>query len=917
MPRSEHGRRMNQDTITWTSRSTDNRKRWQLFLHEGAFRLVTERGDRIFRGDQLSLLHLKRSWFRHVLTVQEEPVLRLARLRSRDAGTLADALERARSRHALAEQIDLVTSWAKTAVEVADSGTRAGRWITTEQVAALHRKRPHLPERKTLAQMLAAGENLLDASERAAFELCSSDLNEWIATINETITHAELEANRSLLDKVESSPLTNEQARAVVCFDNRVNLIASAGSGKTSVMVARAAYAIHRKFVAPQRVLLLAFNKDAAAELKERVTVRLAAVGLPTNDITATTFHSFGLSLIGRATGKKPTLAPWLEFGQDTETIATIVDELRDSSLQFRFNYDTFRLLYARTTAESDGGEPDAWDAERRETGFKTYSGHIVRSQGEKVIADYLFLSGVNFEYERRYPHVDADANHAGYRPDFYYPEVDAWHEHWALDEHGEPPDAFTGYASEMVWKKDTHQRFQTTLIETTWAEIMGVGGVAALDQKLRHAGLKTDWNPDRAVHDRWAQPPTHEDMAKLFRTFMSHVKSNSLSPVQVSSKLKGNPAWNTARTKHFLANYWPIHDAWQHKLLAEECVDFEDMLVTAADLLDAGTAPQDYDLVLVDEFQDASQARARLARGLVAGPGKYLLTVGDDWQAINRFAGADISMMTQFESWFGTGPTLYLTTTFRCTQEICDVSSAFVAKNPAQIGKTVRAHRGLGGSPIRVHYAASKEAPAITDAITACLEQIAERERSKAPPWEDRDECLRDVSVFVLGRYGFERKAMPRSTPGEMAVTFRTVHSAKGLEADYVIVANMTRGRYGFPSEMADDPVLDVAMATPDPFEHAEERRLFYVALTRAREQAFLITAPGHESIFITELVDQGHVEVVGTDTATGAITARAVQVCPDCGTGVLIARNGKFGQFYGCSTYPRCRRTQNSLPT
>lgn len=917
MRHSVHGRRMNQDPITWTSRTTNTQKRWQLSLHEGAFRLVSAQGDRIFSGDQLSLLQLQRSWFRRVLTVQEEPVLRLARLRSRDAGTLTDALDRARSRHALAELIDLVTSWAKTVSEVSDTGTRAGRWITTEQVDAMHRIRPQLPERAALAQMLAAGENLLDESERAAFELFSGDLNEWIATINETITVAELEANRSLFDKVESSPLTKEQARAVVCFDNRVNLIASAGSGKTSVMVARAAYAIHRKFVAPQRVLLLAFNKDAAAELKERVTVRLAAVGLPAQHITATTFHSFGLSLIGRATGKKPTLAPWLEFGQDTETIATIVDKLRDSSLQFRFAYDTFRLLYARTTAESDGGEPDAWDAGRRETGFKTYSGHIVRSQGEKVIADYLFLSGVNFEYERRYPHVDADANHSGYRPDFFYPEVDAWHEHWALDEHGQPPDSFTGYASEMAWKKNTHQRFHTTLIETTWAEIMGVDGVAELDKKLRQAGLKTDWNPDRPVPDRWAQPPTHEDMAKLFRTFMSHVKSNSLSQVQVSNKLRGNPAWNTARTKHFLAIYWPVHDAWQAKLLAEECVDFEDMLVTAADLLDAGTAPQDYDLVLVDEFQDASQARARLTRGLVAGPGKYLLTVGDDWQAINRFAGADISMMTQFETWFGTGPTLYLTTTFRCTQEICDVSSRFVAKNPAQIDKTVRAQSGPGGAPIRVHYAASKEAPAITAAITACLEQIAERERSMAPPWEDADECLREVSVFVLGRYGFERKAMPRNTPGDLPVTFRTVHSAKGLEADYVIVPNMTRGRYGFPSEMADDPVLDIAMATPDPFEHAEERRLFYVALTRTRQQAFLITAPGHESVFITELIDQGQVEVVSTDTATGTIVAHAVHLCPDCSSGVLVARNGKFGQFYGCSTYPRCRRTQNSLPT
>ena len=108
------------------------------------------------------------------------------------------------------------------------------------------------------------------------------------------------------------------------------------------------------------------------------------------------------------------------------------------------------------------------------------------------------------------------------------------------------------------------------------------------------------------------------------------------------------------------------------------------------------------FDLVLVDEFQDASQARATLDEALVDEPGRYLLAVGDDWQSINRFAGADLSVMTNFEQWFGDGPTLRLQTTFRCPQSICDTASAFVAKNPRQLTKVVRSWRQGRHAPVR-----------------------------------------------------------------------------------------------------------------------------------------------------------------------------------------------------------------------
>jgi DNA helicase-4 len=162
-----------------------------------------------------------------------------------------------------------------------------------------------------------------------------------------------------------------------------------------------------------------------------------------------------------------------------------------------------------------------------------------------------------------------------------------------------------------------------------------------------------------------------------------------------------------------------------------------------------------------------------------------------------------------------------------------------------------------------------------------------------------------RTVSVDVLGRYGFERDLLPEPTPSNLSVTFRTVHGSKGLEADYIVVPGMTTGTYGLPSSIADDPVLDVAMPVAESFAHAEERRLFYVALTRARRAVTLITPPQQMSPFVIELLDDPHVAVTGEAGAP-------VEICSKCHQGTMVERTSKFGPFLGCSTFPACTHTR-----
>ena len=378
----------------------------------------------------------------------------------------------------------------------------------------------------------------------------------------------------------------------------------------------------------------------------------------------------------------------------------------------------------------------------------------------------------------------------------------------------------------------------------------------------------------------------------------MTHVKSNSLSREGLEQKLRGattDDRFRGSRSQMFLDLYWPIHEEWQKELLLDGSIDFEDMLLRAVDLLHSGSVESEYDMVLVDEFQDASRVRARLIQGLVNKPGRILLTVGDDWQAINRFAGADISVMREFEKWFGRGEELALTKTFRCPQSICDVSKRFVRKNPFQISKRMKSSKDGMGLPVEVLM--ETDAPDVASVLLRLSESISNGEIPRAAAGKTR--------VDVLARYNFQLKDRPRSVPANLDVNFRTVHGSKGLEADYVIVMGLTAGIYGFPSAISDDPVLQLAMPESDPFPNAEERRLLFVALTRARYQVILLASSRNPSSFVMELSQNPSVQVISIDGSK-------VQFCPKCKMGTLVERKGPKGLFLGCSSFPACTHTQ-----
>lgn len=780
-------------------------------------------------------------------------------------------------------------------------------WMTHERQTALLATRPTL-DAAGLRQKLSQPAVRARLSNPAGVE---HDLRRWNqdwaghwAAFNEAHTKSELEACKSLFERVESQPLTDEQARAVVCFDNRVQLVAAAGSGKTSTMVAKAAYAIHRDLVPADKIVLLAFNKQAAEELKERAARAFSRLGMENVAVEASTFHALGLSIIGRATGEKPDIPEWaVDTGSGLRKILEIVDDLKDRSPSFRRAWDLFRFVFGRDLgAFGDEGPADVWDSEGN-AGMRTSRGEIVRSQEEVMIANWLFLNGVDYHYERDYELRTADAEHRQYKPDFYYPEIGLYHEHFALDVNGRPPPHFHGYLEGVKWKRALHVERGTELFETTSHGLRDGDDFERLAAVLTSKGVELDPNPDRPVPPLGQKPMDSRELAQLIRTFLSHAKSNGLSGAQLRQRLDDMPnSIFKLRHRLFLDLAIPVIQGWDAALAAEGGIDFEDMLNQAAAHLESGRYDAPYKLVMADEFQDASRARARLCRALVQKPGRYFFAVGDDWQSINRFAGADVSVMTGFQELFGNGRILMLQQTFRCPQALCDISSAFVSKNPGQISKQVRSSAPEIGPVLQAFRVDNKEK--LADAVEQFILNLARGvEDGSIPPGKNGR-----VSVYVLGRYNADRQYVPH--PGgrharTVDVSFLTIHRSKGSEADYVVLPEMltvSRGR-SFPSTRADDPVLGLAMPDGDDYPLGEERRLFYVALTRARRGVAMFTSTGKSSTFLRELQDDGALTITDTD-------GKAVreQACPVCDRGVIVLRTGPYGEFEACSSYPDC---------
>ena len=778
-----------------------------------------------------------------------------------------------------------------------------GKWLEAIRLASLAPLRARLWDAQRLGDAMWAGDHFIRASEfrrtNQAIEhaldcLKGSNWARWRSNtdvaleeqtraaisdaharrtaINAAVTWRSIFAFRDLFDSIERNPLTAAQRQACVMADDNNLVLAGAGTGKTSVVLGRIAYLLASKIAEPIQILAVAYNADAASELRERARARLPQPDAA-KDVTIRTFHGLGMDVIGAVEGRKPSISRRAEDPVSRDTFVTkTVDQLlaqpdyRRAFLEYGFHHlEPLSSIFDFPTME-------AYEQDRDDRDLRTLTGDLVRSVEELRIANWLLVQGVRFTYELKYPIDTADPRHGAYHPDFTierpgHARGPLFLEHFGVDERGNPPPFFRRdeaerYRQSMAWKRQLHRTHDSDLIETYSHEFRSGALFANLEARLRNADVILNPRSESDCLQELRDSQVVTQTGRLFSELLPLCRD--LGTIEdVEQRLAKIPSQHQYRSQLLWALLRPVIAEYDSTLAAAGEIDFAEMLHRAARYIAGGSFRSLFTHILVDEFQDISEPRARLVKALRdQTPNAMLFCVGDDWQSIYRFAGADVSFTSRFSDRIGEGSVVALDRTFRFNDQIGAVASRFVTQNPAQTQKALSSER-----TVRV--------PAVSIVATRAPRPTLDRILDRIGAWA-RERQAR-YSVRILARYWYELEdvAEPAKALGteiNLDVLVSTVHAAKGLEADFVIVVGLKQGKNGFPAKKVVDPFREFCLPDAEPFEFAEERRLFYVALTRARHRVYLLHDPGDCSVFIRELQASGYPVVSDEFRTNGA---------------------------------------------
>lgn len=673
----------------------------------------------------------------------------------------------------------------------------------------------------------------------------------------------------TVFDDIGGRGLSDEQRRAVLCDAKSSLVLAGAGSGKTFTICGKVKYLLHKNFAREDEILLLSYSHDSAKDLEKKVSK--IAQGL-----TVKTFHSLGYQILTEAFGEKKSVEDQLDkyIKEYFDEIITKNSGQAGKLIDYMANYFDLPAVGNRDIANKKRGfrsknfatmknalQELSQEPDKKMTMHKEY----VKSAEELVIANFLSLNGIKYEYERPYEIQTATIEKRQYLPDFYLPDYGIYIEHYGINKEGKTPqyssEVSRKYAEGIEWKRKIHAENGTVCIETYSYEFEDETLYENLERNLKGAGVKFRPLPDKEIfnilHSIY-EGRSFKKFQKVMRTFLALYKSNYRPDENgfkiLSQKCVCKTAVERKRVQIFLEIAEKIYRYYVSNIQKSGKIDFDDMILSAAECLD-GLEGFRYKYIIVDEFQDISQSRNKLLRKLIKHGDSKLFAVGDDWQAIYRFAGSDVGIIQDFEQIFENTKTNFISTTYRNSAELQQVAEKFITKNPCQKKKNIHSDKHQE-NPIRIVYHDKNRAEALTEALKDIASMNKEAKimllgRNK----RDANALEEDPRFSLVNGKDKKEKSVKHSDFPDMEMKYYTVHSSKGLEEDYVILLNGDDDYSGFPNKMEEDPIIATLLGGNDNYPFAEERRLFYVAITRTKLITYILADQNAPSEFVSEI--------------------------------------------------------------
>lgn len=718
-------------------------------------------------------------------------------------------------------------------------------------------------------------------------------LDEGAALLREQFERRTLEARDRFYSKVESNPLTQEQRLAVIRDNDKNLVLAAAGTGKTSVMVAKALDLIDRKVTTPDKILILAYNKAAAAELNERLLHRSSKLGMP-EDVTPKimTFHALGRNILSYAK-ESVRMSKFTEDPVQFEIWLSkwFVERIKNDE---KFMKNFIDLSY-QPINPFDFKTKEEYDAYIRDNEYRTLQGERVKGYQELLIANWLFLNGIEYAYEPKYVTKRRIEIGFDYSPDFYLKDADVYLEHFGISRDGStrPDIDMYKYNQEIISKRQLHQDCGTHLIETyhyNWVE----GKLeSVLEQHIATLHIEVKKRSLDEIFEQLKESGFLIKGIKRYLKCLQAIRVEQLDNEGTYNRLQEQKIKNADKYTELLGN---IHSAYVNELSQQNAIDFDDMIIKATHFVSNENYKPEWTHILVDEFQDISGSRMLFLNQLIEkGDSPRLTVVGDDWQSIYRFSGGKLELTTQFTERVGSCSTTMLQKTFRYNNSIADIAGNFVMQNPEQYKKNVVTHTKVDSS--QVYLLDSKVNG--HENLSLRTAQIIQKIIKNDP----------DASIAVLARYRYlleDAKAVVTDNGIKQKIKYWTFHGSKGLEADYCVLIGFFQGKTGFPNQNKEEAVVEALLPSLDTFPHSEERRLLYVGITRAKKKSYLIADPMATSEFIVELLSPKYGLHIASPTFEEQY--RKMFKCPICSTGHFKMRNGKFGSFYSCTSGEVC---------